>query len=86
MLSRRGTFGLAALLALVERPTPAPAAARFDRWLGPTEVIHGEVLELRCVGEGVQIPLPGGPALPPVTRATPAAPAPWGWDTLENVR
>ncbi|MFH5923837.1 hypothetical protein [Roseomonas xinghualingensis] len=95
VLSRRGAFGLAALLSLV-RPAPAGGSQAYAR------EIAGELLEIRCFGEGICLDAQGGEPiqgemihcvrtgnvmapLPPEVAAKGQV-APCGWDTLENVR
>ncbi|WP_338662620.1 hypothetical protein VQH23_21025 [Pararoseomonas sp. SCSIO 73927] len=94
VLSRRGAFGLAALLAFVRPAAAAGAQARL---------VAGELVELRSFGEGTCLdacglePIRTGLSVTRHPEGDPAElvtarerlggrPAPWGWDTLENVR
>ncbi|MFC4168432.1 hypothetical protein [Teichococcus aestuarii] len=91
-LKRRGLLGLAAVLPLALRAAPAAAARAHTATLS---AVTGEsVLGLAAPGSshlGVTLARSGalhpGP-IPPARRqsASAATPAPWGWDTLENVR
>ncbi|MBP0492869.1 hypothetical protein [Roseomonas indoligenes] len=96
VLSRRGAFGLAALFSLIQAKPAAEGRALARGIYGEVLEIRsfGEDICLDRAGAGPII----GEALHDVRTGQPvqgswAAPlqgapdaAPWGWDTLENVR
>lgn len=98
MLTRRGAFGMAALLGLVERSAAAAPARIPGPAFGPW--LHGETITCRLdVGavdqmertladftEAMRHHMTAPAAIPDPPAPAAERCAPPGWDTLENVR
>lgn len=98
VLSRRGAFGLAALLSLVRpppNPVALPRALRARCWSSAASVRASAWTPAGSNRSGpspsLELRLPAFPAkaIPPSWQPrgslTRGWHAPWGWDTLENV-